>query len=462
MVRSAKERAREYYQIATWAFIGLAALYSILLRIYLAWDLPLWLDESWTAVLSAAPDLRTFVDYMWTDINAPFYFLLMWLWPVESDLGLRIPSFIFLLAAALIVVLWRPSAVRRDTAFVWAALLLLWQPGIGLFIDARYYALLMLLCTAQTITFIKLLDEPTLKRACWWTGLATLAVTTHYYAALPALIQGLVYILHHRIAAARTWPALLLVLPGACWGVYHLPRLLAFADPKVAWYSVLQLSDLPHLLSWPFAINWIAALCLAALIAVFFSRERIDSSVRMAVAASFLALACFILLGFLRPLMMDRYLIPVVPALLLGVASALRPAGYMPVVASFFVTMGSPVEWTQRVENLRWFGLQLPARELPHAKRVTWVFDYEKPSILEAERRELDAVLVDAFKRSGRVIEASYGGDLTAGDGLIWLNPPKGELLAKVETEWNCKSFDGGGFSTVVCSHPIPSQVQGR
>ena len=150
------------------ALVGLAVAYSILLRAYIAWDLPLWLDESWTAVLSSAPDFPTFSSICGS-ISTRHSIVLMWLWPFESSLGLRIPSFLFCLPRPRSQFLWRP-AVRRETACSGRALLLLWQPGIGLFIDARYYALLMLLSTAQTIAFIKLLDEPTLKRACWWTG----------------------------------------------------------------------------------------------------------------------------------------------------------------------------------------------------------------------------------------------------------------------------------------------------
>lgn len=453
-VANVSERAREYYRIATWAFIGLAAVYSILLRLYLMWDLPLWYDESWTAVLSAAPDLATLFGYMRIDINAPLYSVLMWLWPFESSLGLKIPTMVFLLATAALAVLWRPAAISRETALVWTALLLLWQPGIGLFIDARYYTLLMLLSTAQTIAFIRLLDQPTLRGACWWAGLSVLAVLTHYYAALPALIQGLAYLWRHRMAAARTWPALLLLLPGAAWGVYHLPVLLAFSRPGVAWYTRVKLVDLPDLLSWPVANNWVAALGMLAIIGVFWKRDRIAPSVMIAVAGSLVALLCFILLGSLRSLLTARYLIPVVPALLLGVASAVRPAGYLPLFAWLFVNLGGPVQWTQHVANVRGYGLEFPARSLPKAKRVTWIFGSEAASSA-THRHGLEAMLTDAFKRHGRVVEARYGGNPMAGDGLIWLIYQNNRPLSdKVRAAWNCRTFGTGYYSTLVCSRP--------
>ena len=228
-----KKRITEYYWIATWSSIGLVMIYAMVLRAYIAWDLPLWLDESWTAVLSSAPDLPTFTRYMWLDSNAPLYYVLIWLWPFESNFGLRVPSFIFMLATAAVAIIWRPNGVRRGTAVFWAALLLLlWKPGTGLFIDARYYALLLLISTAQTIAFMKLLDEPSLKRACWWTGLATLGVLTHYYAALPALVQGLFYLGRHRTVALRTWPALMLLAPAVAWAAFHWPRLVMYARAR--------------------------------------------------------------------------------------------------------------------------------------------------------------------------------------------------------------------------------------
>jgi hypothetical protein len=457
---SAKRRATEIYAIATWSIVGLAAVYAVLLRLYLAWGLPLWFDESWTAVMSSAPDLQTFVRYIRFDSNAPLYYALIWLWPFESDLGLRIPNLVFLLASASIAVLWRPPAVRRDTALIWAALILLWQPGIGLFIDARYYALLMLISTAQSIAFIKLLDEPTLRRACGWTGLATLAVMTHYYAALLALIQGLAYLWRHRMAAVRSWPALLLILPGAAWGLYHLPLLLVYADPKVAWYSTLHLADVPHLLSWPVAINWVTALCILILIMVFRTKDRIAPSVMIAVAASLVALAGFIAIGFLRPSLVARYLIPVVPALLLGIASAARPAGYLPLAGLFFLTLDGAAHWTERVGTARWFGLERPARYLPDARRVTWILDLEKSPRSDTGRSLNEAMLRDAFKRNGRNIDAHYGGDPTAGDGLIWLYHDQDAPSVRAPAQWHCVSVHRGDFTTLICSRPGAARLQ--
>ena len=127
--RSFKTRGAELYEVTTWTFLGLSAAFVLGLRIYLAWDLPLWLDESWTAVLSAAPTLQSFVHQMWLDSNAPLYYFLMWLWPVETSFGLKIPSIVFMIASSCIAYFFRP--VERKQALFWGVLLIFWSPGMS-------------------------------------------------------------------------------------------------------------------------------------------------------------------------------------------------------------------------------------------------------------------------------------------------------------------------------------------
>jgi len=203
----------EYYDIATWAFIAITCAYRFGLRIYFAAKLPLWLDESWTAVLSSAPSIQSLTHQMWLDSNAPLYYFLIWIWPFEGDFGLRVPSLFFALATAGVIISWAPVSFRRRLLL--AALVMLWPDSSSPFFDARCYALLLFITTLQTIAFVRLLEGPALGRASLWSAASAAAVLTHYYAAIPALFEGLAYLWLHRRRALATWPAALPVLPSS-------------------------------------------------------------------------------------------------------------------------------------------------------------------------------------------------------------------------------------------------------
>lgn len=120
-------------------------------RFWLAQGLPLWLDETWTAMIARQPTWNAFWREVWLDCNAPFYYLLMWLWEGvagQSNLALRLPSIVFVTLAGVLPAFWRAPGMSREAALTWAALLCLWWPGIAVSLDARAYGLLLLVSVA--------------------------------------------------------------------------------------------------------------------------------------------------------------------------------------------------------------------------------------------------------------------------------------------------------------------------
>lgn len=446
------DKAAERYAIATWAFVAMAAAYSMAMRIYLAWDLPLWLDESWTAVLSAAPSLPSFLWQMRLDSNAPAYYTLMWLWPFESSFGLKVPSLIFLLLSCAVAIFWRPAQVRLDQALFWAALMLLWVLGVSMFLDARYYALLFLISTAQTVAYVRLLSKATLGNAAAWTSIATAAVLTHYFAALPALLQGLYYLGRYRKAAIATWPAALLILPAIAWGAYHFPRLQVYARPGVSWYSTLDPGRAAEFLLWPLG-GGIAAAITLVLAVLLRSREPVARPILATCAIAGASTVVLLALGTVVPFFVPRYLIPMVPPLLLAVAVVARKVAYLPIAACMFIPVSSISQWAEHLHTRSGFGLEKPAGALPRARTVTWMIDYPGSRIHVPS--QMEAMLEDAFRRNGRPIEkARWGTDFEAGDGLLLIYRNGLPRTVSTPPGWPCTAFSAVGHTTLACSRP--------
>ena len=445
------ERAKDHYRIATWALVVLAGLYAVALRLYLAWDLPLWLDESWTAVLSSAPTLQSFAHQMWLDSNAPLYYLLIWVWPFESDLGLKLPSLIFMLGAAAIAALWRPPGLSRQAGWFWAFLLLVWQPGVSLFIDARYYALLILVSTAQTVAYLHLLDQPTRQRAAAWTGIATLAILTHYFATIPAVVQGLYFLWSHRDRALRCWPAMLTTLPAFAWGLYHLPRLRLYAQPGISWYEKILPSEVPDHLFWP--IGGTALIGIGVVGIAFLFRSQTNRAPNIIAVAGLAAASAALLIaaGLVAPMFIGRYLLPTAPPILLAVAASIRPAGYLPMAIWYFANMGGMFGLAKQLDDQANYGLEKPARLLPDARVVTWMIDYGGSKIHEPA--QMEAMLADAFRRNHRVVQPRWSNDLLGGDGLIYFYQSDTSAVADaIRLKWRCINLHSLGHRGVACA----------
>uniref|UniRef100_UPI00286D125C hypothetical protein n=1 Tax=Sphingomonas sp. TaxID=28214 RepID=UPI00286D125C len=327
------------------------------------------------------------------------------------------------------------------------------QPGVTLFIDARYYALLALLSTAQTIAFLKLLDQPTLRPATAWTGLAALAILTHYFAAIPAIVQGLYFLWRYRGRALRCWPAMLATLPAFAWFVVHLPRLILYAQPGISWYEKLRLSDVPNLLFWPVGGTLFIGAGIILIAVVFRLRPQPAPNVFAVAALAALSALLLISAGLIAPVFSGRYLLPLAPPILLAVAASIRPAGYLPMAIWYFATMGGMVGLAKQLDEQANYGLEKPARLLSDVREVTWMIDYGGSKI--HDRAQMEAMLADAFARDQRTITPRWSTDLLGGDGLIYFyGPDKAAQVAAMKATWRCFDLRSHDHLGVACARP--------
>ena len=206
------------------AFVVLGVAFVIAVRLKIAASSPLWLDETWSAMIATQPDWAGFLRETWLDCHPPLYYFILRLWVAvagDSNLVLRLPSFAFTILAALVPLVWRPSGVTTRGAWTFAALLLLWQPGFYVMLDARGYALLLLLSTCSCVAYVKLLDQPTRRNAAIWVMLGTMMFMTHYYSGAILAGQTIILVYRKRLELLRLWPVAFLMTPGLAWFGYH-------------------------------------------------------------------------------------------------------------------------------------------------------------------------------------------------------------------------------------------------
>lgn len=310
-----------------WASLAL----GLACRLFAGIDTPLWFDETFSAAIAGQDSLNGLVRWMMTELSGPTYYSMLFLWERiagDSNVALRLPSLLFSIATPLLI-LWRGHP-DRQVRMMWAAVTALSVIGFDSATQARPYALLFLLASAQAIAFLRLIDDPRTGKALLWTSLSALMVLTHYHAAVISGLQGVAFLALCRMRAVRTWPALAPLVPMALWMAVHIPFMLSFAKGDTVWYGTLSLDSLwliPSLLTglaWPGVLLLVAMLASFAhdLIAALRGRARwpYGAGETALVASGMASLAIVMGIGFILPSFTTRYVLPYVPALLAGVA----------------------------------------------------------------------------------------------------------------------------------------------
>ena len=424
--RFARFSVGDWCRLAGIAAAMVAIAGSSLLRFVIAGRQPLWLDETWTGAIAAETTFSGFWRQVWLDVNAPLYYLVMHLWQAVfglSDVSLRLPGAIFGVAAALAIACWGVKGLERSARLTWAALVGLWIPGIWLSGDARCYTLLLLFCTLQVLAFVRMLRRPDLKTATAWCALSALAILTHYHAAIPTALEGLAYLALARMRAVRTWPAALLFAPVAAWLAIHVPRIAAFARPDIAWYRLLTWKRLGTLAAYPFGSQDLAfTLIGVAGVGVMFyvalrnhgrpAPARPTLKLWTAFALALVGAGLVIGMGFLRPSFTERYLVPFVPALLLGVVLVAQRLGRrVPLVyaAVVIAAAGFVVPWasTEMRFGWRYYNWEQASDDLMRGRPDKLVFVWDHPASQVLAPDQLQAVGGFFFRRAHVPVQVS-------------------------------------------------------
>ena len=431
-------RLGEDLQIALLA--GTVAAVVLVLRLLAARGLPLNLDETFTAVITSQSHLADFVREARRDVAAPLYYTLLWLLPVaRSDFALRLPSWLFMIAAAALPLLWRIPGQLRAAAIAWSALLFLWLPGAIFVAQARPYALLFLVATGQTIAFARLVDEPSLRRAFIWTSCASLTILTHYMGATLGLAQGLVLLAVLRTRALKLWPALLVLLVPVVEAITHLQVLLEVATGDANWFPKVSLGNLPSYVIYGFGV--LAPVLLMVALASRYLRpdEPMPRPATLSSIAGLLALAMLIAAGWGRSLIVDRYLTACAPALMLalvtvasGAIARLLLVGISGALA-VYAAIAAPLRVGEA--SMEWAAQQL----IPlHPQEVKFSLGYKAQHTLAVEtRRKLGEYF---FRRAGVSTKAELvptidGRELVRAAGpnsaIIWVFYPQSQAIAE-------------------------------
>jgi hypothetical protein len=479
------------------ALIAAAAIGTVAIgveRLWLALAQPLWFDETWTGAIAGGPGWSAFAREVWLDCNAPLYYLVMRAWTAlfgVSNLALKAPGLIAVVTAAALPLLVRVRGLSIEARLTWGAVLFAWW-GVDSFLDARCYGLLFALTTLQAIAFARLIAAPTRTAALAWCVTSALAILTQYYALVPAAVQGLVYLALHRERALRTWPAALAFVPAFTWIAIHAPRLAQYAGDDVAWHPRLGAAETLDLAAFTVGAPNAAALCLLAIViavAVLASRiapgggrdEPANETGPLAWTAlsGLIALALVLTSGVLRPTLVARYLIPEVPALLLGVVLIARTTrrahlAYLALAVLYIgLALRLPAAVAAAARDVSPYGLEVASQRLMAHDVTDVAFIWDHPAARIIDTGSLKRLGGFFFGRAGADVRVTPLYVSAARDpnaealaattgvrpGIIWIFDRAGRTaahryppaIARVDPRWSCETIGDGMVGALAC-----------
>ena len=305
-------------------FFLAALLCGTIARLRSGLELPLWIDETFTATIATQPDFAGLVRWCLTELTGPAFYGPMWAWTKVaggSDAMLRLPAVAMALATPLLVAKFGHR--DRSLALLWAALCFLWLPLLPASTEARAYPQLMLLGCLQAMAFIAVVRDLRGRPLLAWSAVTAAAVLTHYYALVISGLQGLALLFLFRRQLLTHWLALFPLALAAAWMAFHLSFLIQFAGSRFAAYEPLPWS---FFLMTPMLVLGAGLQGYVVLAALGWTRARHwraaapDLPERLLAWTGAISLVILVLVGFWKASFAPRYLTPVMPALLFGLA----------------------------------------------------------------------------------------------------------------------------------------------
>lgn len=410
------------------AFLALSLVVAAaitIVRITHSFGVPLWLDETWTAVIATQPNWSLFWREAWLDCNAPLYYIIERVWislAGVSNVAMRLPSAICLYLAALVPLLWRISGLNKQATITWSLMLLLWWPGLMISIDARAYGLLLLLSVCNLIAFTKLHLNLNTRTLAVWSTLSSLLVLTHYYGYFLLLSQGILLAWKYRLGLVRYCHGLLPFTPALAWTLYHLPRLAAYARPDVVWYEPTTFETTPRYLLYTFgAPSPYFAPSIAAALGIAFWRSgwrlspqadksEFDRSAHRAINAAMLsgviALALVLIISGFQASLAERYLVPIVPFMLLAVVCsanrlARKDLAYILLIVVYATYALVPGPLHDALQSRSFYGYEAQSRYVAASKPSNVLFVWDHPATKIMDDRSLEQIGTFFLRRDG-------------------------------------------------------------
>lgn len=323
------------------AAISLLTILALLLRLRHLGDGSLWFDEG-ASVQFATMSLRDWLRFLWHgEANMTPYYLLLraWFFLGHSEFMVRLPSALFGTATvpAIYLLLRRSSGVLAG--LIAAGLLVVHDFHVSYSQEARSYSMVVFLLSASWLALAHLVERDSRKARWIYLLTAGLATYAHFFAGLVLISQWIsIYCLAPREAVYRLRKLSLItaaiILPAILYGFSHRGGINWVPPATFArlLHSAIVFSGNSALLAAVFVPLVAYATWRAAKIIVRNGHSASAWSAGAPIVWLLFTPLLLLAVSTIKPMLVPRYLLLALPALVIVAATAL--ADLKPLVAS--------------------------------------------------------------------------------------------------------------------------------
>ena len=282
---------------------------------------PYWLDEALTVAFVTQPWNQMLAIVFGREANMAGYYLPLSAWVQlgsTNESWVRLPSLLAAAGAAGLLVVLGRLLFDLQVGFI-AGLLLACNPMLLTYArDARSYGLVTLAAVVTTLALVRALQRPSAVRWIVWGVLAGLGLWLQFMFALLVIAHGVIVIgRRHSVSVRSALVGLVpLALIAAPIGVLAATHVSGQTD----WVAPFSLSTATGELT-TLAGGTILAVAIALAVLVIVRRWR-DPSVTLILTWLVVPVAILLAVSVLKPLLISRWVIVVIPAASLVLAVA--------------------------------------------------------------------------------------------------------------------------------------------
>lgn len=311
----------------------------------------LWRDEAFS-ILTAERPIGFFLTKL--GLETPLYYLLLHFWMKifgESEVAVRSLSVLGFLLASIVVIIWSEKLFKKH--------FLSWVLPIFFFLNPMllYYAFEVRAYAWYVFFTILSLYTYTTKKWAWFIVSTVLGFYTHSYFLVVPFVETIHYLFTHHIKVKTAWGdaflrsmtlAFLLIIP------WLIKIVSALHELRTSWYFPVNIGLILSVLGnmfigyegtpW-FLWGFTAPLSLVLVVFFLLALRRHDTRKRNGffLALVVIPLATVIGISFIKPLFVNRYLIPVTVSEIFLLAFAIEaiPPRWLQIVCSIGVVIFS-------------------------------------------------------------------------------------------------------------------------
>lgn len=301
----------------------LIVIANVLLRIFFAASAPFNYDEM-ISVKNTLLDFGHIKHEAEWDNNPPFYYYSLWVWhsmlPV-SEFNSRLLS-VLLVSLAIGFSFLLSSKYLNLTTGIFCALLLSFSNFLVYYsLEARAYALVLLLAVTSTLFFFRYLEKPRFISLLPLALVNFLIIYTHYIAGMVLMVQYLFMLMYHRDLIKGFMPLHTLIVAALVFLRFtkkQFQTILNYNHKEDFWLKKAGLADLWNALSSLFYHPIVAIVFLfVAAFFIFQLFQKREQPVNRFELYCFLMGICSVaflfILGTMKAVFLDRYLVFSVP-----------------------------------------------------------------------------------------------------------------------------------------------------